>query len=319
VARVYITHKGEDRPLAIQLGDVLKKLGDSVSIDNQFLVPGQEWKLEIRQAINAADGIVALISEHTMVQGTQNILHQWIASEIGAARGSGKFVIPVMMDEIWPVPPLIDDLFVLYPRSREIEAIGRDVHEAIQKHMSNRARDQGLFLPAGYEHLASAVRMFREDFSYEQWVFVMMKFPDPNSMDASHCKMLEDIWNVLRGVLSTYGLQARRADKKDYLDNIWDNLCVYMLGSKYGIAILEDRVAAETNPNVTLEYGFMRALNRKVALFREASFRHDRADLTGKLSKSFEISESLVLNEDKLKVALQGWLIDLGIPPKVRE
>lgn len=282
MARVYITHKGEDRPLAIQLGEVLKRLGESVSIDNQFLVPGQEWKREIRQAINAADGIVALISENTLLKGTANI-HQWIASEIGAARGSGKFVIPVIMGENLPIPSLIDDLFLLYARSRPMEEIGGDVHDAIEKHMSNRARDARLFLPGGYEYLAPAVRMFREDFPYEQSVFVMMKFPDPNSMDPTQCSLLERIWDVVVGVLSTYGLHARRADKKDYVDNIWDNLCVHMLGSKYGIAILEDRVAAETNPNVTLEYGFMRALNRKVALFREASFRHDRADLTGKL------------------------------------
>jgi hypothetical protein len=38
------------------------------------------------------------------------------------------------------------------------------------------------------------------------------------------------------------------------------------------MAFLEDRVASELNPNVTLEYGFMKALNRKVGLFREASF-----------------------------------------------
>jgi hypothetical protein len=52
---------------------------------------------------------------------------------------------------------------------------------------------------------------------------------------------------------------------------------------------IQDNAAEGLNPNVTLECGFMKALNRNVGLFKDASFKHDRADLTGKLSKSFEI------------------------------
>ena len=61
-----------------------------------------------------------------------------------------------------------------------------------------------------------------------------------------------------------------------------------MLGSRFGMAILEDCVQQELNPNIALEYGFMKALNRTVALFRQLNFKHDRADLTGKLAKTFE-------------------------------
>jgi hypothetical protein len=86
---------------------------------------------------------------------------------------------------------------------------------------------------------------------------------------------------------------------------------VYMLGSRYGIAILEDRVAEELNPNVALEYGFMKSLNRQVALFRDVEFRHNRADLTGKLSKPFEIDNAGELKSESLAKAVQV----LGVSP----
>ena len=91
-----------------------------------------------------------------------------------------------------------------------------------------------------------------------------------------------------------------------------------MLGSPNGIAILEDRVADELNPNVALEYGFMRAFNRKVALFRDSKFKHDRADIIGKLSKHFEIDGNGALIAESLEKAAQGWLLDLGFRAKRR-
>ena len=91
-----------------------------------------------------------------------------------------------------------------------------------------------------------------------------------------------------------------------------------MLGCKFGLAILEDRGANEMNPNVALEFGFMKAMDRIVGLLREEAFKHDRADLIGKLVKSFRIDESLALDEASLKTAIQDWMIDCGIPPKER-
>jgi hypothetical protein len=91
-----------------------------------------------------------------------------------------------------------------------------------------------------------------------------------------------------------------------------------MPGCHFGLAVLEDRGANEMNPNVALEYGFMKALNKEVGLLREENFKHDRADLIGKLVNPFRIQEGLVLDEDSLKRAIQDWMIDCGIPPKQR-
>ena len=91
-----------------------------------------------------------------------------------------------------------------------------------------------------------------------------------------------------------------------------------MFGSRYGLAILEDRGANEMNPNLGLEYGFMKALNRRMGLLREASFRHDRADLTGKLARAFTIHDEFKLDEASLRDGRRAWLTDCGVPPLER-
>jgi hypothetical protein len=137
-------------------------------------------------------------------------------------------------------------------------------------------------------------------------------------MTPEDVSLLEDIWSVVDRTVGAYGLKARRADKKSYHDQLWENVCIYMLGSRYGMAILEDRVAAELNPNVALEYGFMRAMSRQVALLREIRFKHTRADLTGKLAISFEIDDFKRLRQDTLSNAIRDWFLDLGICARQR-
>jgi hypothetical protein len=86
-----------------------------------------------------------------------------------------------------------------------------------------------------------------------------------------------------------------------------------MLSCRYGIAVLEGRARSELNPNVMLEYGFMKAHNRQVVLLRDVNFEHDRADLLGKLSKPFEIDARGRLQPATLRKSILEWLRDLGI------
>jgi hypothetical protein len=89
---------------------------------------------------------------------------------------------------------------------------------------------------------------------------------------------------------------------------------VYIIGSKYGIAVLEDEVAAELNPNVALEYGFMKALDHPVALLQWSRFQHVRADLSGKLARTFDIKKG-VLQKASLRKAVSDWLHEQGFRP----
>jgi hypothetical protein len=305
MARIHLIENNRDITLAKRFEQGLQR-HHNVSWDINFLVPGQEWRRSLREAVLAADGLVALFTETSM------------AADIGAAKALGKFVIPVIIGADVQIPALVDDIFVARATSADdapIKEVISQVEDAIRIHTERRQKELALSLPPGYQHLASNVLRLHESGSYDQSVFVMMKFPDATAIEPKQHELLEDIWDVIVRTLASYGLAARRADKREYHDQLWENICVYMLGSRYGVAALEDRVAEELNPNVALEYGFMKSLNRHVALFRDVQFRHDRADLTGKLSKPFEIDNEGKLKSESLAKAVQDWLLDIGVPP----
>jgi hypothetical protein len=173
--------------------------------------------------------------------------------------------------------------------------------------------------PDTFRHLEGELGRFHQDDPFDRSVFVMMKFPDRAKMDAWQVECLEALYGAVRDELDRHGLVARRADKKTYATSkqLWDNLCVYMLGCRYGIAILEDHVGDELNPNVALEYGFMKGLGREVVLLKERCFKHLRADLVGTIPKDFDIgTNDHVLDKRSIQDAVQDWLTDIGVPPK---
>jgi hypothetical protein len=318
---LYISENNKDSDLARRIAAALRERGHSVSLDVDFLVPGAEWQQQIRDELAASDGVIVLVTENSVREHSNAFSSQWVAADVGAARAMGKFVIPVAVGDQIQLPALVNDLFTIRVNPADVQDFEdkmKLIHNGIGFHIKNRNNASTLALPPGFEHLASSVQRFREDFSYDDSVFVMMKFPDPNTMKPDGIRLLDDIWAEIDRVLNAYGLKARRADKKTYHDQLWENICVYILGSRYGIAILEDRVAAELNPNVALEYGFMKALNRQVALLRDIQFKHDRADLTGKLAKPFEIDDNMQLKNTSLRAAVQDWMLDLGILARQR-
>ncbi len=318
MARLHCIENTADQEVANRLIDQLRALGHTVTIDTSFLVPGVEWNRSLREALLTADGLVAVLSTRSVDAKTARITSQWIAADIGAARATRKSVIPVLVGTC-PIPTLVDDIYVLHladpADKRTMRDVARRISAATDEHIASRLREAAIDLPAGYQHLASAVLNCCDDTPFDKSVFVMMKFPSLSGMEPRAFRLLTDVWDVLRHELIRYGLTARRADQRAYVDQLWDNICVYMLGSRYGIAILEDRAASELNPNVTLEYGFMKALNRAAVLFRDVNFKHDRADLTGKLAKAFDIDRSGELNADSLRDAVREWLVDVGVRP----
>jgi hypothetical protein len=314
MARLYVTYRHNDLELARQFVSELRGRHHHVTLDQDYLVLGEEWRQALRAAFIAADGLVVLLTNNSVDAKSQHISSQFIASDIGAARATGKLVMPILVRGT-PLPNLVSDIHVEWMDDTGQDEVKRKI-TAIESGLKRRAEYKNhtadYHVLPGYEHLIPAMRKFHEDTPYEKSVFVMMKFPDTQMNDV-HRQLLNDIWRVISDTLSKRDIKARRADLDTYYDQVWENVCVHMFGSKYGMAILEDRVANELNPNVTLEYGFMKALNRTVGLFRAQDFRHDRADLTGKLSKSFSIDASDRLDESSLKSAIYEWLTGLPL------
>jgi CheY-like chemotaxis protein len=163
-------------------------------------------------------------------------------------------------------------------------------------------------LPTGYSKLEGGVRSFFldkqngcEDFNKN--VFIMTRFQPGNAQ-------LESIDGAIRRVLAAHGLRGHRADDRCYVAdrNLWDNVCVYMIGCKYGVAVLEDIIQQEFNPNVALEYGFMRGLGKETLLLKEKRFQ-PRADIMGTLWEEFDIFEI----DSFVEAAINRWLRDIGV------
>ncbi|WP_234124871.1 hypothetical protein [Clostridium hydrogenum] len=161
------------------------------------------------------------------------------------------------------------------------------------------------YLPPGYKFLREeCVNFFRDNPNYNKNIFIMTRFVPGN-------KLLEKLDTELRNVLISQGFNPIRADDKMYMKdrNLWNNVCVYMLCCKFGIAILEDRIVNEFNPNVALEYGFMRALNKQTLMLSDSGFRNLRADIIGTLRENFDITDI----ENTIAEPIKKWINELEL------
>ena len=118
--------------------------------------------------------------------------------------------------------------------------------------------------------------------SYERNVFIAMRFRGT--------EQFVEIDRALRESFAKYSLTGLRADDRMYAvdGDLWNNVCVYMMGCKYAVCVFEEIDEREFNPNVGIEYGFLRAMNRQVLLLKEQRVRTMPTDMVGKMYRSFD-------------------------------
>lgn len=124
--------------------------------------------------------------------------------------------------------------------------------------------------------------------TYETSVFIMTKFPAKDDAgDAA--KKLQAAIDAVRDGIESLGFNARIAYEKDFEDWIWANVELFMSGCACGVAILEARYAPELNPNVAMEWGWMKGMGKPVLFLMEKSFpeKFKRADWSGLDPKTF--------------------------------
>lgn len=160
---------------------------------------------------------------------------------------------------------------------------------------------------AGFEGLQSFLDKFNKDHpDVDKNVFIAMRFRQG--------KQFQEIHQAIKISLAKYGLRGVRADDRVYpLDgDLWSNVCVYMMACKYAVCVFEEIDEREFNPNVPLEYGFMRALNRQVLLLKDSRMPCLPTDMTGKIYRlfdSYNIAETI-------QQQVGEWVErDLGIRP----
>ncbi|RII29633.1 MAG: hypothetical protein CXR30_09925 [Geobacter sp.] len=141
-----------------------------------------------------------------------------------------------------------------------------------------------LRVPPWHSRHRTALSSFFKNGDFEKSVFIMTKFPES---DSENDKKLKNIIEVVCNGLTDRGLIPRLATGARYHDWLWDEVEIHLLGCSTGIAIVEDRYRPELNPNVAMEWGWMRAMGKRVLFLREDEFAHGRADLGGLRSWNF--------------------------------
>jgi hypothetical protein len=140
------------------------------------------------------------------------------------------------------------------------------------------------FPPHTVEHFAN-VKQFHQASPYEKSVFVMTKFPANSApVDTQLAKVIK----AVRDAVTKAGFFAHVASDKTYNPLLWKNVEFYLLACSRGIAIVESKHTAELNPNVTMEWGWMRGMDRPVLFLVEQSFDKNRADLSGLINDPFD-------------------------------
>jgi hypothetical protein len=144
---------------------------------------------------------------------------------------------------------------------------------------------------------------FHDAGSFEKSVFVMTKFPDPKknaAVDAELAAVIE----AVRQAVEARGYVPRLASDLKYHNILWDNVELYLLGCKRGVAIVEDRYLPELNPNVAMEWGWMRGMGRDVLYLVEKGFAKQRADWGGLIESSFNWANPAF----EIDAAVAAWL-----------
>ena len=112
-------------------------------------------------------------------------------------------------------------------------------------------------------------------------VFVMMRY-----RSAIQFQQIED---AIRRVFSEFGLTALFAKDRALVEDLWENIQLYMRFSRYGVAVFEEIDEREFNPNISLELGYMYAHNRRCLLLKDRRMPRMPTDICGRIYRDFDV------------------------------
>jgi hypothetical protein len=116
-------------------------------------------------------------------------------------------------------------------------------------------------------------------------VFIMTKYPDGN--DTERDAALKTIIKTVKTAVSKCGFHAALAADTVLHPNLWENVECHMLACSHGIAIVDSKFRPDLNPNVAMEWGWMRAMGKPVLYLVEKDARA-AADVAGLIKAPFD-------------------------------
>jgi len=123
--RVFLCHASQDKPV---VRDLYKKLAAETWIDpwldEERLLPGQDWNLEIETAVESSDAVIMCVSSTSIAKEgyVQKELRQVLNIALEKPEGA-IFVLPVRLDDCALPRQLKDRQFLdYYPKSQQAAA-----------------------------------------------------------------------------------------------------------------------------------------------------------------------------------------------------
>ena len=126
--RVFLCHASQDKPV---VRDLYQRLRSETWIDpwldEERLLPGQDWNLEIEKAVESSDAVIVCVSNTSVAKEgyVQKELRQVLNIALEKLEGA-IFVLPVKLDDC-PLPRQLKDRQALnyFPASQQATAFDK--------------------------------------------------------------------------------------------------------------------------------------------------------------------------------------------------
>lgn len=97
---VFLCHSSSDKPRVRELAEKLRKSGTAPWLDEEQLLPGQEWEAEIRKAVRASDAVVVCLSNASVSKTGYVQKEIGFALDVAGEQPEGSiFLIPIRLDD----------------------------------------------------------------------------------------------------------------------------------------------------------------------------------------------------------------------------
>ncbi len=97
--RVFLSHASEDKPKVREINRRLQSAGIDCWLDEECLLPGQDWQLEIRKAVRAADVVLVCLSNKSVNKAGYVQKELKFALDVAEKQPEGAiFLIPVKLE-----------------------------------------------------------------------------------------------------------------------------------------------------------------------------------------------------------------------------
>lgn len=127
-------------------------------------------------------------------------------------------------------------------------------------------------------------------------IFVIMPFQEE----------LNKVYEIIKDIFASKGYSAIRADEKEFTNDLWENVRVYLECCNVAVAVFDKNDQDNYNPNVAIEVGYMLSKGNKVCLLKDKKLPQLPSDLISKMYKEYDSDDI----EGTLPKQLELWIRD---------